>query len=429
MQSFGSRNLSLRYGAGVQEAKLPQEWIALVPGIAPPSQERTGHAAVQRALDNPVAAPPLHAAVHSRNIVIIVPDKTRRAGTALVLPFLLNELHAAGIRDEWITIMFATGTHPAQSLAEQQELIGPGMHERFRVLEHDSRDEGECTLVGTTRFGTRVLLNRVVAEADFIVVAGTIVHHYFAGFGGGAKMILPGVAAYSTAVTNHRRTITDVGRFHTACRDGNIEGNPVMEDILAAVRFFPPCWYFAAILDERGDIAEAVSGDLIEAHRAGCAIVDRMYSESLERKAHVCVAGAGGFPKDINFIQSHKAMHHAHYALEDDGVLICVAECGEGIGNNTFLDWFRYPDGASFNEALLTRYAMNAHTALAVREKAARFRIILVSSLDPDSVRLMGIEPAISLQAAIDRAREYQPGPQAVVILPNASLTVPVVGR
>ena len=408
----------------MQEARLPQDWITYVPGSAPPLAEHTGHDVVQHALDHPIGAPPLRSVATGRSIVILVPDKTRRAATDIVLPCLLNELQLAGIEDHCITIVFATGTHPPQTQAEQEAILGPGMHGRFNVIEHNARDESACVLLGTTRFGTPVLLNRAVAEADFVIVAGTIVHHYFAGFGGGAKMFLPGVAAYSSAVTNHRRTVTPGGTFHSACRDGNIDGNPVMEDILDAARFFPPCWYMAAILDSKGNIADAVCGDLLEAHRAGCAIVDRMYALPLERQVRVCIAGAGGFPKDINFIQSHKAIHHAHVTVQDGGSLICLTECREGIGNTSFLDWFRYADDASFREALLTKYAMNAHTALAVREKASRLRIILVTSLDPDTVRLMGIEPAHTLQQGIDMVQAAEPGALEALILQNASMTV-----
>ncbi len=427
MISSRSRVLSLRYGAGVQEAVLPPHWNIRMPGPASHNVERTGHAVVLDALAHPISAPPLREVVHGNRIVILVPDKTRRAATDVVLPLLLNELAAAGIRDDQITIMFATGTHPAQTAEEQQQLLGPEIHRRFRIEEHDARDASACVRLGSTKFGTPVLLNRRVAEADFVIVAGTVVHHYFAGFGGGAKMFLPGVAAYETAVANHRRTITAAGEFHTACRDGNIEGNPVMDDILDAVRFFPPCWYFAAILDDGGEIAEAVCGDLLAAHSAGCAVVHDMFAVRIEHKSSLCIASAGGSPKDINFIQSHKAIHHAHYAVADGGTLICLAECVDGIGNSGFLDWFHYEDEHSFREALLSRYSMNAHTALALRMKVQRMRIIFVSSLDPEIVRLMGMIPAATLSEAVELADGSGTSLTDALVIPNASLIVPVI--
>jgi lactate racemase len=426
MFSSGNRVLSLHYGAGVQEAVLPPNWNVHMPEGASRNVKRPGHEVVLEALARPIAAPPLRESVHGNSIVILVPDKTRRAATDVVLPTLLNELACAGIDDDQITIMFATGTHAAQTGEERKQLLGEEVFRRFRIEEHDARDASACVLLGETRFGTPVLLNRRVVEADFVLVAGTVVHHYFAGFGGGAKMFLPGVAAYETATTNHRRTITAEGGFHTACRDGNVFGNPVMDDILDAVRFFPPCWYFAAILDEGGDIAAAVCGDLLAAHQAGCEIVDTLFTEHVGRRSEVCIASAGGYPKDINLIQSHKAIHHAHYAVADGGTLICVAECREGIGNSRFLDWFRYADATAFRDALLTRYSMNAHTALSLREKTEKMRIILVSSINQEVVQLMGMEHASSLEAAVAMAAGPADAYVYAIVLPNASLTVPV---
>lgn len=395
-------------------------------GADVPQGTRTEHACITAALAAPIAAPALHEAARgARQVSVLVSDKTRKCRTEIFLPYLLDELRRAGIADDGIRIVFATGTHPPQSEAERRAIVGDAVYERYRVLEHNARDSASCVHCGTTRFGTPVLLNRVVAASDFVVAAGTIVHHYFAGFGGGAKLFVPGVAAYDTAVRNHRRTITDEGRFHPACRDGNVDGNPVMEDIQDAVRFFPPSWYFAALLDAHGVIADAVAGDLREAHRVGAARVHAMYSVPIARRADVCIASAGGFPKDINFIQAHKSIHHAHYATRPGGTLICLAECREGLGNEDLARWFAIQDDEEFRRSLRHEYAMNAHTALAVREKGAAMRVILVSSLPEALVRSMRMEPAASLDAAIAMAAGALPDGAHAYVMEQASLFVP----
>jgi lactate racemase len=427
MTDSRSRDLSLRYGAGMQEAELPRNWNVFMPGYAAVHARRSGHELIREAMQRPLGAPPLRDVAYGKSIVVLVPDKTRRAASDVVLPLLLDELASAGVRDEQVCILFAMGTHAGQSHEERTALLGDQIMKRYRVVEHDARDIESCVHVGTTKYGTPVLLNRLVVEADTVLIAGTVVHHYFAGFGGGPKMFLPGVAAYESAVANHRRTITEQGMFHPGCRDGNLTGNPVAEDIADAARFFPPCWYFAAVLDEHGQIAAAVCGDLMQAHASACAIVHDLYSVGITGQFPLCIASAGGYPKDVNLIQSHKALHHAAYTVEDGGTLICLAECMDGIGNNDFLKWFDYASDEEFRHALLNRYSMNAHTALALKEKTSRLRVILVTSLNEAVVRSMGMEHARSLSDALALLAPMDEMNLDVCVLRNASLTVPVL--
>jgi len=430
MASGDTRRLTLRYGEGVLEAALPAQWNIDMLGVAPPTVERTEHDCIVTALSAPIATSPLRETLrHDMNVVVIVPDKTRLCRSELYLPYILEEIHAAAIPREQVRIIFATGTHAPQEREEYVRLLGPDILARYSVLEHDSRDAASCVHLGRTRFGTDVSLNRIVAEADFVIATGSIVHHYFAGFGGGAKMFLPGVASYETAVQNHRRTISADGTFHPGCVEGEMQGNPVMEDIRDAIRFFPPNSYFGVIVNDDGRIVDAVYGDIEAAHTAGCGIVHARNAVTLAHTYDICIASAGGFPRDINFIQSHKAMHHACYAVRDGGVLICVAQCQEGIGNSEFLEYFRCTSAEEFRRHILEQYSMNAHTALAVREKAARYKLILISDLDSADVRLMGLEAACSLRDAIEIAAATISDDASVGILENASRSLPVPPR
>lgn len=417
--------LELAYGSGVQRAALPPDWNHHRLRTAATPAGRSEDEVIERILASPFGPSLASFLKPDKSLLILVSDKTRRCRTSVFLPRLLEIVHAAGIPDHQIRILFASGTHTGQTEAERREILGDEVYDRYDVFEHIARDEESCVDVGVTRFGTPVRVNRLLAEAGQVLATGTIVHHYFAGFGGGAKLFVPGVAAYSTAVANHRRTITEDGHFHPGCADGLVVGNPVIEDILDARQFMPPHWYFAALLDERGRITDGVCGDMDQAHREGCRRVDARFRVPVERETDLTIVSAGGYPKDINFIQAHKALHHASYATREGGGIICLAECREGIGNAEFLRWFELEE-KDFRRALLDRYGMNAHTALAMREKARRFRIVFVSSLLDDQVSLMGMEAAASLAQALEMMRESTVKDADVTVIENGSLTVPL---
>ncbi len=421
-----AKHLSLAYGAGTQHAAHPDNWNITTLRADPFTTGRPEPFLVEEALRHPVGATPLEEwTAAGDRILILVSDKTRRCRTHVFLPRLLARLEQAGVPDAQIRILFATGTHPPQTEREQRDILGDDVFARYAVFEHHARDEERCVHVGTTAAGTDIHINRLVVESDRVIATGTIVHHYFAGYGGGAKLFVPGVAAYSTAVANHRRTITPDGGFHPGCEDGRIEGNPVITDIHDAQRFMPPAWYFAAILNVEGRIAECVCGDLAEAHARGCVVIDNHYRPAFDMPADLVVVSAGGYPRDINFIQSHKSLHHAHYAVKEGGCIVLLAECREGLGSESFRRWFEYPSREAFRHALLNDYSMNAHTALAVLEKSDRFRIIIVSALDDDTVRLMGMEPAPDLTHALRLAADRMPSDPGVTILENGGLIVP----
>ena len=416
--------LELAYASGLQRASLPSDWSHHRLRTADSPAGRSEDGVIDAILSAPFGPSLRDFLDPSQPLLVLVSDKTRRCRTSVFLPRLLRVAHDAGLPPSRVRILFATGTHAPQGEEEKREILGDGIYRQYEVHEHVARDEESCIEVGTTGFGTPVRVNRLLAGASQVLATGTIVHHYFAGFGGGAKLFVPGVAAYSTAVANHRRTVTADGRFHPGCGDGMVEGNPVIEDIMDARRFMPRHWYFAALLDGEGRIADGVCGDMGVAHAEGCRRVDARFRVPVDRLADLTIVSAGGYPKDINLIQAHKALHHASYATRDGGIIICLAACRDGIGNNDFLRWFDLSDDA-FRDAILGRYAMNAHTALALREKARRFRIVFVSELPETQVRAMGMEPAASLAEAVGLLHGSLGPDSAVTVIENGSLAVP----
>jgi lactate racemase len=420
--------MEIPYGSSTQSAEFPANWNIVPLTMSKPAiASRSERDIVLSALQQPVDSPGLTEMLKRGNkLAVIVSDKTRKCRTDVFLPCLLDIVEEAGIPREAVTIVFANGTHAPQSIEEIIEVLGKEITDTYHVIENHAK-ENEHVLVGTTRFGTPIEIHKAVASADVVIAAGTIVHHYFAGYGGGAKLFMPGVASYNSAVTNHKRTLDHNGDFHAMCRDGVVEGNPVADDIWDAVRFYPPCFYFASILDESGSIIHAVCGDMNKAHKQGSALVDSMYAARIEQKADAVIVSPGGYPKDINLIQSHKALHHASYAVKDGGIIICLAECRDGIGNPSFMQWFDHDDDREMKQAVLSNYAMNAHTAIALRQKCRNLQIIFVSELPDEDVLRIGMTPAIDFESAITIAKALLPEKAQAYFIDNGFLLVPLL--
>jgi len=250
---------------------------------------------------------------------------------------------------------------------------------------------------------------------------GNIEYHYFAGYTGGAKALLPGVSSAESIRCNHS------WMAHQNAAAGRIAGNPVREDIEEAATFLGPSFLFNVVLDGSKRIVYATAGDLTQAHRNGCRQVDELYRVSLERATDVVVASAGGTPKDLNLYQAHKALENASRAVRDGGILILAAECTEGLGHSVFAEWMT--SGSTPGE-ILTRirehFVLGGHKAAAIAKTLRRgVRVYLVSAMAPELVKSMGFVPFASAQEAVDSAqRELGPATNWAV-MPHAGSTVP----
>lgn len=395
--------VDLPYDRGRCQAHAPESWSMRFLHSPEFPDAGTPEDRVRLALRHPVDGEGLKGFLTAgQRLTLIVPDKTRRCGLESILPILLEEILATGIHERDITILFANGTHPRMSTDEEEALLGPGIRSRVTVLQHDSRDSSSLIAMGTTRRGTPVVLNRHAIEADRLLLVGGVVYHYFAGFGGGPKLVLPGVAAYESAVANHRLTLTEKGTFHPRCRDGVLEGNPVAEDLREAMRFVPPSHHLCVVNDPIGNIVACWFGSVDAVHHHACRETEARYRVELPEAADCTIVSAGGYPRDINFIQAHKTLQHASYGTKEGGSIIAAAACRDGMGNATFLSWFTEGEFDTLRTRVLSGYSMNAHTAIAMMEKAERFSIYLLSDLPEQAVRRMGMIPVSSLQEAID---------------------------
>jgi nickel-dependent lactate racemase len=385
---------------------------------------------VQAALDDPIGAPGLRdIARRKERVVLIVSDKTRPTGASVFLPILLRNLEEAGVPDERTTIVLATGNHVGHSPDEIDRVLGPSVRSRVRVVDHDAGDGGSHVVVGRTTRGTPLSFDRNVVDADCVILTGAVSFHYFAGFGGGRKALLPGVASHDAILANHRLMVVGGdpdAPLHPLCANGVLAGNPIHEDMMEALAVVRPAFVFNTVVSPEGRIVAAVAGDPQKAHEAGVRTVRSLYGVPAERKAKLVIASCGGYPKDINYIQAHKSLHHAFDLVAEGGVLILLAECSQGIGSDDFLPWFSRLDLRWVGERLQREFTVNAHTAYQAMRKALSRRIILVTSLPGEEVESMGMVRAESAQAALEHARETLGRIEDVLVLPIASVTVPL---
>ena len=383
-------------------------------------------AEIQAILDVPLGTPPLEEIVKpDDSVVIVVPDATRSAGVQHIAPLLVGRLNARGLADTQISVLIGGGIHRAPTPAEVRAILGDSLPNKIAVHPHDASDIRTHAMLGTTSRGTPVELNRRLVEADHVIVVGAISFHYIAGFSGGRKAILPGCAAERSIQANHllsfdRETLEKRAGIVSGC----LEGNVVHQDMQEAVGILDPSFLVNTVLNSKNEIAAVYAGHWREAHRRGCEEYKASHALTVNERRHLVIVSAGGTPKDVNLIQSHKAMEHAAALLEEGGTMIALAECAGGLGRDDFLRWF-VPGGSDATARMLVEdYKINGQTAWGLRRKAERFRLLLVSTLEPETVRRMGIEPHPTLDSAL-AATTLKSG----YILPRGLTTLPEIAE
>ncbi len=353
--------------------------------------------------------------------VVIVGDKTRLCGYPEFLPTALESLLDLGASREKIRLFIAYGTHPRQSEEESLNAYGPVYHE-FSFIHHDCLDADSFEQLGVTSRGTEVYVRKEILQASFILGFGAISHHYFAGYGGGRKLIFPGLGYRPAIYQNHGLFLDrDEKRLARGCRAGQLDGNPLAEDLFEVERHRSADLSIHGILNSSGEVCDLLIGKGESDFRRACGI----HGEHCERKQlkqyDLVVASCGGFPKDINFIQAHKAVHNAAFFVRDGGDLIVLAECRDGIGSKTFLPWFEMGGYTSAFAKLTEHYEGNGGTALATMEKTERIDISLVTDMEEELTSSIGISK-VNLQKVRERLALIDHS--QVAVIPNASLLV-----
>ncbi len=421
-------NHTLKYGTTTLKLPLEQSRLLGVLDSSPGGSGRSQEEIVRCALANPIGSPRLGSMVKpGQRVCIVVSDITRAwQKPSLYLPLLLEELKAAGVAEEDITFLCATGTHRGHTPQEREAILGPGLAGRFRFVDHDCRDAGSMVYLGTTTRGTRVELNRLAVEADHVILTGAIVFHLLVGYGGGKKSVLPGIASYQTIMQNHAMSLAPEGGSNPEARSGKVLGNPIHEDMLEAVAFLNPGFLLNVVMGPEGGIAGAVAGHWAQAHEAGCRLVERADAVTITQKAQMVVASAGGYPKDINLYQTIKTLINACEAAEPGGALIVLSQCSEGFGHPEVQEILQCYDTMEQREAALRAdYSIAKFVGYYAAEIASRHLLILVSELDPRLVQNAGMLVASTVEEALRLAYAAKGTGLTTYLMPHGANTLP----
>ncbi|MBR5785887.1 MAG: nickel-dependent lactate racemase [Clostridia bacterium] len=373
---------------------------------------------VVHALENPIGSPRLKDIVKpGEKIAIITSDITRPMPTYKVMPALLEELKEAGVDYNDVTLVFALGSHRRQTPEEMRRLAGDYAYEKINVVDSDIDD---CIRMGVTANGTPVDITRVVAEADRKIALGNIEFHYFAGYSGGYKAIMPGVSTPQAIQSNHKLMIKP-----ESCA-GRLEGNPVREDIEEAGRICGLDFILNVVLDEHKEIVKVVCGDPIKAHRVGAAFLDRLYTKEIDRGADIVIVSQGGAPKDLNLYQTQKALDNSKHAVKDGGIIILIGSCAEGYGEHTFEDWMLNSESPDdLVNKIRRHFVLGGHKAAAIGMVLQRAEIYLVSDMAPEQVERSFMRPYTSAQQAFDDALAKFGGKAEVITMPYGGSVLP----
>lgn len=385
------------------------------PNPAPDVDER---AVLEEALRRPINSPPLEQFLQgARDVLILVNDATRPTPTARVLETIVPLLEEVPFR-----FLVAAGSHRQPTEEELHQIFG-GMYERFqdRIEIHQARLREEMEVIGTTSRGTEMAVNRRILQADRLVVIGSVEPHYFAGFTGGRKSFLPGVAAFETIEHNHSLALDRSA--HTLA----LEGNPVHEDMMEAVAPLLDRQVFAiqAVVNREGGIQGATAGHLRDSFPAAAEKAREVFVVPIPEKAEVVVTVAP-FPTDINLYQSQKALENGKLALKEGGILILVSACRDGIGDDTFarlLTESASPRAAL--EKMHSGYRLGYHKAAKIAEICQWASIWALTGLADEQLEPLFIKPLRDAQSALDQALKAQGGEARILFLMEGSLTVP----
>ncbi len=375
---------------------------------------------IRQAMANPIGRPPLRQIVKpGQKIAVITSDMTRPTPSGRLLPYILDELQGAGIPDEDIFIVLALGVHRPMTGSEINEALSPRICKRYQVVNHDLAD---TVLVGTTSRGTSVEIFRPVAAADVRICLGNIEFHYYAGFSGGAKAILPGCASRQSIIANHSWLVKP------GADTGKLDDNPVRQDLEEAVAILGVDFILNVVMDGKHRIQGAFAGDVRAAHRQGCALVTQRGSMKISRLADIVVVSTGGHPKDINFFQAHKALETARHFVRQDGILILLAECGEGFGNEIMQKWLLEVEPEDAVRRIEQGFVFGGHKAAKIALIQRQAEIFLVSSLPDDTVRSIHCTPFATAEQALEFAFDHLGRQSQVQVLPQAGSILPKLG-
>jgi len=354
-------------------------------------------------------------------VSIVVADKTRLCEYKTYLPWVVELLHKKGIQTRQIQFFIAYGTHSRQSDTECLNAYG-SIYQKYRFVHHDCNDKHLFADLGKTECGTMIHVRKDILESDLIITFGALSHHYFAGYGGGRKLLFPGLGYKPDVYQNHSLFLDkDSTKLSPGCQPGNLENNPLARDLKHIDGMIETQRVsIHGILDSKGQVCQLIVGKTYDDFLMACKCLDPFYKACTTKQYDLVIASCGGFPKDINFIQAHKAVNNAAMFVKESGSLIIFSECRDGIGSDTFMPYFDHQDFAATFDVLKTDYKGNGGTALSMMAKTDRINIFIKTALDDKICHKIGV-----IKTTIDAIQPLVRGfTKDMACIENASLLI-----
>jgi nickel-dependent lactate racemase len=427
------KHFTLKYGKEEVSFSIPRDRLLyelVGRDRKPPADLATAY---RHALDYPIDSPPLKELVRPGDkVVITVSDITRGwQRNADTLPFLLEYLNEAGVSDESVTVIIAVGAHRLNTQDEFMELCSEGVCRRVRVVNHDAWDTENIVYMGKTSRGTEVSLNRLVVEADKVILTGGVIYHYMVGYGGGRKSILPGVSSLKTIQQSHLWAMErEVGAGSSALAANKMtKGNPAHEDMMEVAAFAKPDFIVNVVPNLDGEITGIFAGNWISAWLEATRMVDDIFGVKIEDQADIVIATAGGYPKDINLYQTQKTIDNAVCAMKQGGVVVILAECPDITEPKEFFDWFDYPTFLEMEKAVRENFLISGWVAVRQLEYGRKGTMILLTRRENLEVaKKAGVLPVSTMDEALRLAYEKcgTKNPK-ITIMPQGANTFPML--
>lgn len=360
-----------------------------------------------------------------QTVAIAINDKTRPVPHEHLLPPILEGMQHAGIPDEDVVFVIATGTHPVMPPAEYLWILPEYIIERYRIVCHDAYNDESLSYLGETSSKTPIYLNTEYAQADYKIVVGNIEPHQFQGFSGGVKSAAIGVAGKKTINHNHAM-MTDPN-----AKLGFYDGNPARQDVEEIGRMIGIDFAVNAILNSKKQIITALAGNPVDVMTAAIPQVKDIYQVPVAQPYDLMIVSPGGYPKDINVYQAQKGLAHAAMVTKEGGTIILCAACQEGTGSQAYESWVTH-DRIHNHDDVFTHFKhdgfqVGPHKAFQISRDAARIQVMLVSELDADFVRQLLLHPLPDLQTALNKALNNLPKNAHIGVMAAANSTIPVL--
>ncbi|MCU0238060.1 MAG: nickel-dependent lactate racemase [Pyrinomonadaceae bacterium] len=396
-------NINLNYGKSFINFEFDENQFEVVGKID--DEKSLSDIEIGEKFDNPISSKTLEEIVQpSETVLIVVPDATRACASGQIVNLLVRRLIANGTMPFDIRIIFATGIHRQPTEAEKKEILTPFIYQRIKTLEHNARDLINLVKIGETNRGTPIELNRALLEHDHIITVGGMNWHYFAGFGGGRKLICPGLASSRTINETHKLAFDfEKKNRRDGVGIGLLEENVVHQEFIEIVEKINPSFSIHTITNNDDEVIDVICGDWKKSHLRACEIFAEKFSVQVAKKRDFVVVSCGGFPHDINLIQAHKALENAVQICNTGGTIYWLAECADGLGRNDFLKWFEAKTSEDLAKKLCESYQVNGQTAWTLLKKAEQFNIKIITTLSENNLSLMRLQKAHKIEFDSDK--------------------------